>query len=136
VYAVETDEATPARTPGERGKPIAHHRRHAKALRRGGAERAVFAGANLADRERGGGGRRGTIVADKFRPGARMRRQSARGAKGVEQIGTLRHVNDPVLHAGRIEISERRIDRFGACRRRNAEITEPVELKVIDGAAD
>jgi hypothetical protein len=65
-----------------------------------------------------------------------MRRQSARGAKGVEQIGTLRHVNDPVLHAGRIEISERRIDRFGACRRRNAEITEPVELKVIDGAAD
>jgi hypothetical protein len=66
VYAVETDEATPARTPGERGKPIAHHRRHAKALRRGGAQRTAFAGANLADRERGGGGRRGTIVAINF----------------------------------------------------------------------
>ena len=134
--AVETDEAAPARTPGERGEPIAHHRRHAKALRRGGAERAAFAGANLADRERGGGDRRGTIVADKFRPGARMRRQSARGAKGVEQIGTLRHVDDPVLHAGRIEISERRIDRLGPRRRRDAEIAEPVELQVIDGAAD
>lgn len=116
--AVETDEATPARTQGERGEPIAHHRRHAKAVRHGGAERAAFAGANLADRERGGGDRSGTIVANKFRPGARMRRQSARGAKGVEQIGTLRHVDDPVLHAGRIEISERRIDRLGPRRRR------------------
>jgi hypothetical protein len=36
----------------------------------------------------------------------------------VEQIGTLRHVDDPVLHAGRIEISERRIDRLGPRRRR------------------
>jgi hypothetical protein len=65
-----------------------------------------------------------------------MRRQSARGTKGVEQVGTPRHVDDPVLHAGRIEISERRIDRLGPRRRRDAEIAEPVELQVVDGAAD
>jgi hypothetical protein len=65
-----------------------------------------------------------------------MRRQSARGADSVERIGALRHVDDPVLHAGRLEIRERRFDRFGPRRRRNAEIAEPIELQVIDGAAD
>jgi hypothetical protein len=45
-------------------------------------------------------------------------------------------VDDPVLHAGRIEISKRRIDGFGPRRRRDAEMAEPVELQVVDGAAD
>jgi hypothetical protein len=65
-----------------------------------------------------------------------MRHQSAHRAEVLELARALRHVDNPVLDAGRIERRDRLVERFGTRGLGHAQTAESVELDAIERAAE